>query len=67
MEDVLDLYAEAAQRRPRSHQLDVHNRKGPRQNGPHLSEARGRVRPSAKSQNLCDEVLVRFSGEGTNK
>ena len=47
-----------AQCRPRPHQMDVHNRKGPRQNGPRLPEARSNIRPQSKSQNLCAEVLV---------
>jgi hypothetical protein len=49
---------EAAQCRTRSHQLDVHNRKSPHQDGPGLSQARRRIRPAPESQNLCDEVLV---------
>ena len=47
-----------AQCRRRPHQMDVHNRKGPRQNGPRLPEARSNIRPQSKSQNLCAEVLV---------
>jgi hypothetical protein len=47
---------ETPQCRPRPHQVDVHNRKSPRQNGPRLSYAR-RIRPNPKSQNLCDELL----------
>ena len=48
---------EAAQCRTCPHQLDVHNRKSPRQNGPRLSEAH-KPNTTPKSQNLCDEVLV---------
>ena len=38
-----------AKRRRRPHQMDVHNRKSPRQNGPRLSRR-------SKSHNHCDEV-----------
>ena len=48
---------ETPQCRPRPHQVDVHNQKSARQNGPRLSQAR-RIRPNPKSQNLCDELLV---------
>src|SRR5258706_1682685 len=48
---------EAAQCRTRPHQLDVHDRKGSRQNRARLSETYGCFRPTPKSQNLCDEVL----------
>ena len=47
----------AAQRRRRPHQMDVHNRKGPRQNGPRLSEAHKLTRPQ-RVYNLCAEVLA---------
>src|SRR3984957_18674172 len=50
--------AEPTQLRARPNQLDVHNRKSARQNGPRLSEAGMRVRMTSKSQNLCDEVLA---------
>jgi transposase len=43
---------EAAKHRPRPHHLDVHNRKGPRQNGPRRSEAHRPIRSTSKSQNL---------------
>ena len=49
--------AKAAQRRTRSHQMDVHNRKSPHQNGPRLSQTYCQISPTSKSQNLCDEVL----------
>ncbi len=49
---------EAAQCRTRPHQLDVHDRKGSRQNRARLSETYGCFRPTPKSQNLCDELLV---------
>ena len=45
-----------AQCRRRPHQLDVHNRKSPRQNGPRLSQAA--AEPQPKSHNHCAEVLV---------
>src|SRR5262249_11526123 len=48
---------EPAQCPTRSHQLDVHNRKSPRQNGSSISQVRSSIRPRSKSQNLCDEVL----------
>jgi hypothetical protein len=44
--------------RTRPHQLDVHNRESPRQNGPRLSQTGRRIRPTSKSQNLCAELLV---------
>src|SRR6478609_3028433 len=49
---------EAAQCRPCPRQLDVHNQKGPRQNGPCLPEARPRISRQPKSQNLCAEELA---------
>ena len=48
---------ETPQCRTRAYQLDVHNRKGSRQNGPCISEACRQIGQAAKSQNLCDEVL----------
>ena len=38
--------------------MDVHNRKGARQNGARLSKALSQIRPISTSQNLCAEVLV---------
>src|SRR6516165_2941416 len=49
---------ELAQCPTRPHQLDVHNRKSPRQNGSSISQARNSSGPGSKSQNLCDEVLA---------
>src|SRR5258706_15710867 len=49
---------ETTQCRSLAYQLDVHDRKGPSQNGAHLSEAGSQIRPTAKSQNLCAEVLA---------
>jgi transposase len=48
---------EAAQCRPRPHHMELHNRKGSRKIGPRISAAR-HVNPTAKSQNLCAEVIV---------
>src|SRR5664279_2906509 len=48
---------EEAQCRPRPHRLELHNRKGPHQNGASLSEA-NEPKTAAKSQNLCAEELV---------
>lgn len=45
---------DATHSRPRPYQLDVHNRKSSRQNGPRLSHAHRQI----TSQNLCDKVLV---------
>jgi DDE superfamily endonuclease len=42
----------------RARQMDVHNRKGPRQNGARLSKAPSQIRPISTSQNLCAEVLA---------
>jgi transposase len=56
---------ETAQCRPRPRQMDVHNRKGPRQNGARLPKALSQIRPISTSQNLCAEVLDgmgRFEG-----
>jgi hypothetical protein len=47
-----------AQCRTRPRQVDVHNRKGPRQNGPVLPKTRCQITPSSTSQNLCVEVLA---------
>src|ERR1700759_63593 len=49
---------ETTQRRRRGYQMDVHNRKGPRQNGPCLSTTPGQLRSASKSQNLRAAVLV---------
>ena len=49
---------EAPQCRTRPHQLDVHNREGPRQNGPRLSQAGRSICITSTSQNLCDQVLA---------
>src|SRR6476660_2641857 len=46
-----------AQCRSRPYQMDVHNRKSPRENGSCLSAASGSLRSHSKSQNLCAEVL----------
>ncbi len=48
---------ESAQCRPRPHRLELHNRKGPHQNGASLYEAHKPKTP-AKNQNLCAEELV---------
>ena len=48
---------EAAQWRPSPHRLELHNRKGPHQNGASLSEAH-KPKTAAKSQNLCAKELV---------
>jgi transposase len=48
---------ETTQRRRRGYQMDVHNRKGPRQNGPCLSTTPGQLRSASKSQNLRAAVL----------
>ena len=48
---------EAAQWRGSPHRLELHNRKGPHQNGASLSEAH-KPETAAKSQNLCAKELV---------
>ena len=48
---------EPAQCRPRPHRLELHNRKGPHQNGASLSEAH-KPKTAAKSENLCAEELA---------
>jgi DDE superfamily endonuclease len=44
----------------RSHQMVVHNRKGPRENRTSLSVPEIHLRPTPKSQNLYAEVLARI-------
>jgi hypothetical protein len=52
-----------AQRRRRPRQMDVHNRKGPRQNGPRLSTASGSLRSRSKSQNHCATAVLVVEGD----
>jgi len=60
-ETVRRRLGETPQRRPRLHQMDVHNQKSPRQR-PRLSQAR-RIRTNPKSQNLCDDLLAACRGQ----